>query len=102
MIRRPPRSTLFPYTTLFRSLVDECPRPGRDLNLVIGVAEHRTGLLGEINCGGVKLRRLRGHLPYLLPLSQESWHPHPWCCFGERNRCLPADPLRRRGTDPKP
>src|SRR2546426_5731933 len=26
MIRRPPRSTLFPYTTLFRS-----PEPGRDL-----------------------------------------------------------------------
>src|SRR5256885_5572329 len=26
MIRRPPRSTLFPYTTLFRSLVDGLPR----------------------------------------------------------------------------
>src|SRR2546425_7685783 len=26
MIRRPPRSTLFPYTTLFRS---RCGRPGR-------------------------------------------------------------------------
>src|SRR5256885_6202326 len=26
MIRRPPRSTLFPYTTLFRS---HCPRTGR-------------------------------------------------------------------------
>src|SRR5258707_7745842 len=26
MIRRPPRSTLFPYTTLFRSLL-ACPRP---------------------------------------------------------------------------
>src|SRR2546427_7744411 len=25
MIRRPPRSTLFPYTTLFRSLLDEEP-----------------------------------------------------------------------------
>src|SRR5947209_14250330 len=25
MIRRPPRSTLFPYTTLFRSFVDERP-----------------------------------------------------------------------------
>src|SRR2546422_8194644 len=25
MIRRPPRSTLFPYTTLFRSPVDENP-----------------------------------------------------------------------------
>src|SRR5258708_13803517 len=27
MIRRPPRSTLFPYTTLFRSRVDEASRP---------------------------------------------------------------------------
>src|SRR2546422_7043462 len=25
MIRRPPRSTLFPYTTLFRSLRSRCP-----------------------------------------------------------------------------
>src|SRR5256885_5357081 len=32
MIRRPPRSTLFPYTTLFRSI-----RPGRmDLHLELG------------------------------------------------------------------
>src|SRR2546426_6330958 len=29
MIRRPPRSTLFPYTTLFRSLRDR-PVPGPD------------------------------------------------------------------------
>src|SRR5256885_6651307 len=29
MIRRPPRSTLFPYTTLFRSLA--ASRPGREL-----------------------------------------------------------------------
>src|SRR2546430_13330937 len=29
MIRRPPRSTLFPYTTLFRSDI-ECLRGGRD------------------------------------------------------------------------
>src|SRR6476620_311286 len=28
MIRRPPRSTLFPYTTLFRSRLDVDPRPG--------------------------------------------------------------------------
>src|SRR5260370_18794897 len=32
MIRRPPRSTLFPYTTLFRSLLSReggrCPRDG--------------------------------------------------------------------------
>src|SRR3989442_4446774 len=30
MIRRPPRSTLFPYTTLFRSLITEAtPQPVR-------------------------------------------------------------------------
>src|SRR3712207_7176575 len=28
MIRRPPRSTLFPYTTLFRSTLDDQLRPG--------------------------------------------------------------------------
>src|SRR5256886_11416993 len=28
MIRRPPRSTLFPYTTLFRSSLRRNPRPG--------------------------------------------------------------------------
>src|SRR3712207_7394397 len=27
MIRRPPRSTLFPYTTLFRSINDPAPHP---------------------------------------------------------------------------
>src|SRR3712207_8772097 len=29
MIRRPPRSTLFPYTTLFRSLLEAHDRPQR-------------------------------------------------------------------------
>src|SRR2546429_7201869 len=29
MIRRPPRSTLFPYTTLFRSLFGIAPKQGR-------------------------------------------------------------------------
>src|SRR5256885_12841206 len=29
MIRRPPRSTLFPYTTLFRSLLENACRHGR-------------------------------------------------------------------------
>src|SRR2546426_1991263 len=33
MIRRPPRSTLFPYTTLFRSLASESRFHGRPLCL---------------------------------------------------------------------
>src|SRR2546430_9120254 len=38
MIRRPPRSTLFPYTTLFRSLRDL--RAHLDLFLLTGDAKH--------------------------------------------------------------
>src|SRR5215217_5733596 len=42
MIRRPPRSTLFPYTTLFRSpppnrlMLEDIPRPGLWKRLLIG------------------------------------------------------------------
>src|SRR3712207_7027558 len=38
MIRRPPRSTLFPYTTLFRSLLDPPGGVGREL-VALGVVE---------------------------------------------------------------
>src|SRR2546430_6707553 len=37
MIRRPPRSTLFPYTTLFRS--DEISRLGETLNAMLARLE---------------------------------------------------------------
>src|SRR2546422_10922054 len=42
MIRRPPRSTLFPYTTLFRSKTAASLRPCRSTweELVIGVLRH--------------------------------------------------------------
>src|SRR5256885_13165492 len=36
MIRRPPRSTLFPYTTLFRSLVEQGGHDGRAIQLDAG------------------------------------------------------------------
>src|SRR2546429_5114277 len=41
MIRRPPRSTLFPYTTLFRS------PPDRPLRLMVGRIQTRTVEKGE-------------------------------------------------------
>src|SRR2546427_1805084 len=46
MIRRPPRSTLFPYTTLFRSYLERGQRVGEDAGVGLappdqrGVAEH--------------------------------------------------------------
>src|SRR5215475_13755684 len=48
MIRGPPRSTLFPYTTLFRSAVYRCRQPNiaRDLfDLVHGRSEEHTSEL---------------------------------------------------------
>src|SRR3712207_7290094 len=45
MIRRPPRSTLFPYTTLFRSAR---AGPGRDR-----AADHPPRLSGRAAAGGV-------------------------------------------------
>src|SRR3712207_8985721 len=63
MIRRPPRSTLFPYTTLFRSigfaeaLSDDGKLTGRGHPLIRGLA---AGIMTTI--GGL------GHaLPYLIP-----------------------------------
>src|SRR3712207_7325192 len=45
MIRRPPRSTLFPYTTLFRSpAVGVAGVPGDDVEVVVLVAAVGLGL----------------------------------------------------------
>src|SRR2546421_3502292 len=45
MIRRPPRSTLFPYTTLFRSLRPHRLAPDEDERAnTLGAAEHVEGL----------------------------------------------------------
>src|SRR5256885_2681719 len=45
MIRRPPRSTLFPYTTLFRSEDVLCLRRGE--RLIASVLDCALGLLAE-------------------------------------------------------
>src|SRR3712207_8298346 len=69
MIRRPPRSTLFPYTTLFRSKVDLAERPLVDagvegeavgLRVVRDEVLHRGGdaaALDTANVGGADPRR---------------------------------------------
>src|SRR5688572_28342991 len=59
MIRRPPRSTLFPYTTLFRSAAHRPhldARVGRELGLDVDLAGHRTHFqLSGRRDGGVDL-----------------------------------------------
>src|SRR5215204_7536453 len=66
MIRRPPRSTLFPYTTLFRSL------PGARL-----LVRCRTGLPGRRPGRRSHARRHLAEVQVVLDLRHARWH-HPW------------------------
>src|ERR1039458_2492085 len=76
MIRRPPRSTLFPYTTLFRSKM-----AGRQASLWISPATF--GTTANRNCGAPTFR------PTTLPDSPTLWsHLSP---RGDETR---ADPQR--------
>src|SRR3712207_7206779 len=66
MIRRPPRSTLFPYTTLFRSTVDALAALYEGIDSVVGI-ESRGFILGApaayaLGVGLVPVRKL-GRLP---------------------------------------
>src|SRR2546430_10262317 len=45
MIRRPPRSTLFPYTTLFRS--QQVERPVQDADIPVGSDDGRAAARSE-------------------------------------------------------
>src|SRR2546429_5445285 len=56
MIRRPPRSTLFPYTTLFRSLPQEFERLGAD-----GIACDHQRLHAALQQIGEDLARVAAH-----------------------------------------
>src|SRR5437660_4976178 len=65
MIRRPPRSTLFPYTTLFRSAHRRAPslRPGMATTLTSGLPSQLTPWTGGGNpfSPGRKLGRSEEH-----------------------------------------
>src|SRR3712207_7135738 len=63
MIRRPPRSTLFPYTTLFRSLA-----AARDRR----VQPHRAAPEGELRADHRALRARSGRDGYPVGVSRRS------------------------------
>src|SRR3712207_7893936 len=67
MIRRPPRSTLFPYTTLFRSdlLADDVGRlraGGAYLRQVVLAEAGVDGLVAHVLHGDGEVRRRRGEV----------------------------------------
>src|SRR5260370_8523181 len=93
MTRRPPRSTLFPYTTLFRPRADGNFTPGR----VSAVFRHSEGN-GAVRCSGSSLppytgtcvaaatssrseehtSELQSHLNFVCRLLLEK-KTHRWC-----------------------
>src|SRR3712207_8330719 len=76
MIRRPPRSTLFPYTTLFRSLGDAVLLgPVRDRGALGGVAATRRGVHRLALHHPAVYVRVRRHLPpHALPDRRSEEH----------------------------
>src|SRR6478736_8855291 len=91
MIRRPPRSTLFPYTTLFRSDVDERLHIG----IGAGLGDHRSAVgdrkstrmnssHSQISYAVFCLKKKNTHLPPTPPSPHDrppppnsTQHPHP-------------------------
>src|SRR5256885_7262636 len=86
MIRRPPRSTLFPYTTLFRSKVSAIKEPeklpwkalGVDLVLERRSEEHTSELQSPCNlvCR-LLLEKKKKTLTDRAPVAQRGQHPEP-------------------------
>src|SRR2546430_13425715 len=90
MIRRPPRSTLFPYTTLFRSLAFSergNPAPGADRRVARVSLEPR-----RIDGKGLALAQDHGALDHVLQLAHV---PRPVVGLQQLQRLLSdgADPL---------
>src|SRR2546427_9425430 len=92
MIRRPPRSTLFPYTTLFRSLVrrrlmtGHNPEAGAADDRVLGCAL-RVGPVGQRADAELELRRLLD-----AGVAGRRLHQHPALAAGELRSRLVAPP----------
>src|SRR2546430_17047939 len=100
MIRRPPRSTLFPYTTLFRSVEQQGPAVGEleAADAALGGAGERAALMAEQlrldqilgNRGGVHAHeRLRR--PRALAVDRRGDEPFPRPRFARHEQ---ADPRR--------
>src|SRR2546422_2561283 len=72
MIRRPPRSTLFPYTPLFRSIMDEtfAYDPVADLD---GYSGPKLLITAEQADGPNDLHRLRPDVPHQTIAGASHW-----------------------------
>src|SRR2546429_3721787 len=70
MIRRPPRSTLFPYTTLFRSVPSGILYPNTTCIIGNGVVVDPKGLIAEMD----ELKRLSVDISHLYISERSEEH----------------------------
>src|SRR3712207_2740647 len=98
MIRRPPRSTLFPYTTLFRSRDSRCAAEVLHPVRAVAVREHVEGIAveGEPDLDLVRTacHPARRQVAILLvhERAQPGRHPGVWAvsrCLSSTRRILP-------------
>src|SRR5258708_20907183 len=87
MIRRPPRSTLFPYTTLFRSWLRKCVEIAPD------VAKHHAMLARSL--AAIPQYRQDAARHFSLAIELDEWNTSTYFQFGDlyemmRLPCRPA------------
>src|SRR2546422_6614340 len=95
MIRRPPRSTLFPYTTLFRSDLNTGERFG---NVELSPADTALFLAGALFCQSyfnrdrksTRLNSSHGYISYAVFCLKKKKHNHHILCPTSLSRtCAP-------------
>src|SRR2546422_1701448 len=97
MIRRPPRSTLFPYTTLFRSqaLVGAIEgsmsrEPGRRVALLVDGLDHVTRVMGATDRKSTRLNSSHGYISYAVFCLKKKKQGHRKALTDARPRSTPA------------
>src|SRR3712207_7135785 len=102
MIRRPPRSTLFPYTTLFRSgragqLHARVPvqvallASDSELNACARFVNHVDGLIGQEAVGNVTIRLIDGDRKSTRLNSSHANISYAVFCLKKKNRMQSSD-----------
>src|SRR3712207_8362099 len=102
MIRRPPRSTLFPYTTLFRSPMPACtptsgPRkPERDMYLCRHEhdrrpAEKRGGVRRGVDRKSTRLNSSHANISYAVFCLKKNKISYDVFCLNQSNQADTAD-----------
>src|SRR2546430_9545886 len=104
MIRRPPRSTLFPYTTLFRS---SAPLSGQIISDTVLTGSSNNGICvvqGQVVVKGVRLTVAKGVTVQFKPDPNNANVPGSLllqAVLGPNNAAVPAD-LEAKGRQGQP